>query len=367
MSSPRVQAGVFLGDGSYEVREFPAPGAPPGGAVLAVEAVGLCGSDLAELHGVADVPGQTFPVVPGHETVARILEITSEAAAAWGLAEGDRVCVDEVLRCGACPACRAGDPFCSQMQVYGYTLGVDHGSGLWGGYGERMTVLPGTNLHRVPDDIPAEELTMFEPLANAVNWVQRAGAQLGDVVVVQGPGHQGLACVIAARAAGASQVIVTGVAGDELRFDAARALGADTTIDVTQTDPVARVGDLTGGRMADVVMDVAAVTTATVPLAVELVRPHGCVLLAGLKHFRPVEGLITDLIVLKSLTVVGGAGFTPTSMRSAVALLVSDRVDRSVLVGDVVTLDRLGEGLALLGREVEGRDSVHVTLSLAGT
>jgi threonine dehydrogenase-like Zn-dependent dehydrogenase len=367
MSSPTVRAGVFLGDGRYEVREFAAPSAPPGGAILAVEAVGLCGSDLAELQGVADVPGQTFPVVPGHETVARILEITPEAAAAWGLAEGDRVCVDEVLRCGVCAACRAGDPACAQMQVYGYTLGVERDSGLWGGYGERMTVLPGTNLHRVPDDIPAEELTMFEPLANAVNWVQRAAVRLGDVVVIQGPGHQGLACVIAARAAGASQVIVTGVAGDELRFEAARALGADATIDVTETDPVARVGELTAGHMADVVMDIAAVTTATVPLAVGLARPYGHVLLAGLKHFRPVEGLITDLIVLKSLTVVGGAGFTPASMRAAVALLVSDRVDRSVLVGDVVTLDRLGEGLALLGREIEGRDSVHVSLAMTGS
>lgn len=365
MSGGTVRAGVFVGDGSYEVREFPAPTPPPGGAVLAVEAVGLCGSDLAQLQGIADVPGQTYPVVPGHETVARILEITPDASRAWRLTEGDRVCVDEVLRCGVCAACRAGDPTCERMHVYGYTLGVDEGSGLWGGYGEQMTVLPGTNLHRVPDGIPAEELTMFEPLANAVNWVQRSAVTLGDVVVVEGPGHQGLACVLAARAAGASQVIVTGVAGDEQRFDAARALGADATIDVTQVDPVARVGELTGGHMADVVMDVAAVATATIPLAVQLARPYGRVQLAGLKHFQPVEGLITDLIVLKSLTVTGGAGFTPASIRAAVALLTSDRVDRSVLVGDVVTLDTLGEGLALLGREIPGRDSVHVSLRLA--
>jgi len=112
-------------------------------------------------------------------------------------------------------------------------------------------------------------------------------------------------------------------------------------------------------------MDLAAVATATVPLAVQLVRNRGTILLAGLKHFAPVEGLITDLIVLRQLTLVGGAGYTPASMRTAVDLLVSDRFDRRALVGDVVTLDTLDEGMALLARSAPGRDSVHVSLKHA--
>ena len=359
--SETVRAGVFTGDGKWEVRELASPDPPEGGAVLRVEAVGLCGSDLAQLHGGVGVPGETFPVVPGHETVGRIEKITPEAAQAWGLSEGDRVCVDEILRCGECRACRAGDPDCTAMRVYGYTFGVDDGSGLWGGYGERMAILPRTNLHRVPDDIPAHELTMFEPLANAVHWVQRAGVGLGDTVVIEGPGHQGLACLVAARAAGAAHVIVTGTTADAQRFDAARALGADATIDVQNEDPVARVGELTGGRMADVVMDIAAVTTATIPLATQLVRNRGTILLAGLKHFAPVE-LISDLIVFRMLTIVGGAGYTPASMAAAVDLWTSERANRDVMVGDVVTLDSLDEGMALLARELPDRDSVHVSL-----
>jgi threonine dehydrogenase-like Zn-dependent dehydrogenase len=358
-----VRAGVFPGDGTFDVREFAAPEPPPGGGVLAVEAVGLCGSDLAQLDGVKDVPGQQYPVVPGHEIVGRILKLTPEAAREWSLEAGDRVCVDEIVKCGACAGCRAGS-FCWNMQLYGYTMTVDDGPGLWGGYGEQMALLPGTNLHKVPGDISATELTMFEPLASAVNWVQRVGVQLGDTVVVQGPGHQGLACVMAARAAGATRIIVTGTSADGKRFDAARALGADEVIDVDAEHPVKRVRELTNGQMADVVMDVAAVTTATVPLAVDLAAMNGRVLLAGLKLHKPVEGLVSDQIVLKSLTVVGGAGFTPASMRVAVDLLVTGRVDRSVLVGDVVTLDTLGEGLDLLARRIEGRDSVHVSLRL---
>jgi len=357
-----VRAGVFAGDGTWEVRDLPEPTPPAGGAVLRVEAVGLCGSDLAQLHGGVGVPGETFPVVPGHEIVGRIDTITPEANAAWGLEEGDRVCVDEILRCGECTACRTGSVDCTAMHVYGYTLGLDRDSGCWGGYAEKMALLARTNLHRVPDDVPAAELTMFEPMANAVHWVERAGVRLGDTVVVEGPGHQGLACVVAARAAGAATVIVTGTATDGMRFEAARALGADATVDVESEDPVARVRELTAGRMADVVMDVAAVATSTIPLAVAMVKTRGTVLLAGLKHFEPVEGLITDLVVFRQLTLVGGAGFTPGSMAVAVELLAAGRFDRAALVGDTVTLDNLDEGIGLLARAIPGRDSVHVSL-----
>jgi len=81
--SGTVRAGVFTGDGNWDVRELPAPTPPDGGAVLWVEAVGLCGSDLAQVHGGIGVPGEVFPVVPGHEIVGRIEKITPEAAAAW--------------------------------------------------------------------------------------------------------------------------------------------------------------------------------------------------------------------------------------------------------------------------------------------
>jgi threonine dehydrogenase-like Zn-dependent dehydrogenase len=356
-----VRAGVFTGDSRHEVRSFPEPDPPPGGAVLRVEACGLCGSDLAQHEGGVGVPGERFPVVPGHEIVGRVAKLTDAGASAWGLAEGDRVCVDEILRCGTCSACRAGEPDCVAMQVYGYTMGVDDGPGLWGGYGELMAVRPGTNLHRVPDDVPAAELTMFEPLANAVHWVGRAGVALGDTVVVEGPGHQGLACLVAALAAGAARVVVTGTGDDAVRLDAARHLGAAATVDVDAEDPVTRVAELTDGRMADVVMDLAAVATATVPLALQLARTRGTVLLAGLKHFRPVEGLVSDLIVLRQLTLVGGAGYTPTAMARAVALLVSGAVDRGPLVGETVTLDALDEGVALLARAAD-HDAVHVSL-----
>jgi threonine dehydrogenase-like Zn-dependent dehydrogenase len=344
------RAVVFGGDDTHEIREFTIPEPPDGGAVLRVEAVGLCGSDLAQHAGVHLIPGTSaFPVVPGHETVGRVWRLGRDAA--LGVREGDRVAVDEVLS--------AQPP----LAVYGYTMPIDHdGGGLFGGYGEYMVVLPGTRLHRLRDDQPAAELTVFEPMANAVNWAEIAGVRSGHTVVVEGPGHQGLAVLEAVLAAGADTVIVTGAAGDDVRLDAARAIGAHEVIDVSATDAIARVRELTGGRMADVVMDISP-AVASVPIALDLVAFRGTVLLAGLKHFAPVDGIVTDKIVVQGLRVFGGSGYTPESMAKAVDLINTGAIDVSHLRGEVFGLDEIDEALGLLARAIPGRDAVRVSLA----
>lgn len=343
------RAAVFLGNGSYEIRELPVPTPPPGGAVLQVEAVGLCGSDVAQFHGVELVPGgSAFPVVPGHETVGRVVALASDAE--LGVAEGDRVAVDEILSVSP------------TFRIYGYSDMTGAGEvGLWGGYGEYMELFAGTRLHKLPDDLPAAELTVFEPLANAVNWVGIAGVQEGDTVVVQGPGHQGLAVLEAVLAKKPSVVVVTGTSADGLRLGAATAIGATATVMVDTDDPVAAVKDLTGGMGADKVFDVAT-AVQTVPLSLELVRFNGTVLLAGLKHFAEVPGLVTDKIVVNGLRVFGGSGFTPDSMAEAVELLRSGAVKTDVMAGEVFGLDGIEEAMALLSRADPSRDAVRVSL-----
>lgn len=342
------RAAVFLGDGTYEVREFAVPTPPPGGAVLQVEAVGLCGSDVAQFHGVELVPGgSAFPVVPGHETVGRVVALAPDAE--LGVAEGDRVAVDEILS------------IFPSMQIYGYSDMTGAGEvGLWGGYGEYMEIFAGTRLHPLPSDVPAAELTVFEPLANAVNWVAIAGVQEGDTVVVQGPGHQGLAVLEAVLARKPSKVVVTGTAADELRLSAARDIGATLTVD--SSDAVTAVRDLTGGAGADVVFDIAT-AVQTVPLALDLVRFQGTVLLAGLKHFAEVPGLVTDKIVVNGLKLLGGSGFTPDSMAEAVELLRSGKVRTDVMRGQVFGLDGIEEAMSLLARADPSKDAVRVSLA----
>jgi threonine dehydrogenase-like Zn-dependent dehydrogenase len=347
--SETCRAAVFLGDGNYEVREFPVPDPPPGGAVLQVEAVGLCGSDVAQSVGVVLVPGASvFPVVPGHETVGRVVELAPDAQ--LGVAEGDRVAVNEILM--------AAGP----LRLYGYSdMRGDGEVGLWGGYGEYMEIVPGTELLKMSSEPPAEHLTLFEPLASAVNWVDIVGVHEKETVVVQGPGHQGLAVLEAVLAKQPRQVIVTGTSDDELRLDAAKEIGATNVVRVDKEDAHELVYDLTRGMGADVVFDVAT-ATATVPMALDLARSGGRILLAGLKHYAEIPGLVTDHIVLKSLQLFGGAGFTPQSMAKAVALIEAGDVRTDVVAGEVFDLDHIDDAMSLLTRSVPGKDAVRVGL-----
>ncbi len=344
---------VFNGDGTFQLRDdFPVPEPPAGGGVLKVEAVGMCGSDVAQLHGHQHVPGEKSPLVPGHEIVGRVHALADDAN--LGVAVGDRVAVDLVVRA----AVTENNPF-GLGEVYGYTMGLEDGHGLWGGYGEYMGVLPNTHLVKLTDDIDAAELTLFEPLANVCNWFSRMPVGEGETVVVQGPGHMGLVYAAEAKRRGAETVIVTGTGADALRLEVAREVGADVTVDVTATDLVAFVAEITGGAMADMAVDLAD-ATATVPLCLSLVRQGGKVQLAGLKNLAPVE-MITDLIVLKGLTVQGGSGSTPSSMREAVEILNSGEFPTGPLLGEVFGLDQIDQAMALLQRTAD-HDAVRVGL-----
>lgn len=326
--------------------------------MLRVESVGLCGSDVAQLHGHHHVPGEVAPVVPGHEIVGRVHALAADAD--LGVTVGQRVAVDLVRRCGRCAACRAASPLCEEMRLYGYTVPLSERSGLYGGYGEYMEVLSGTRLLALTDGVPAEELTIFEPLANAANWLGAAQVGPGVTVVVEGPGHMGLVTAALAALWGAGPIVVTGKGRDAHRLSVAHQVGADHTVDIDAEDPVAKVAELTGGRMADVVVDLAD-EPESVQLALEMVRFGGTVLLAGLKDRRTV-GVVSDMVPLKALRVLGGAGSTPESMDTAVSLLNAGRVPTKPLAGVVFSLDQIDDAMRLLTRTDPDRDAVRVGL-----
>ena len=346
----KCRAMVFNGDGTYELRQFDKPKPPAGGAVIKVEAVGMCSSDLEQIKGHKHVPGEVAPVVAGHEMVGRVEALANDAR--FPVAVGDRVAVDLILRTGL---------YHEKLLLYGYTMGLDVLNGLWGGYGEYMNIVPGTNLMKLTESLPAEHLTIFEPLANAVNWVGIAGVRQGDAVVVQGPGHVGLMCIVAARVAGASCIIATGTSADGLRLEAARAAGAHHIINVDKEDVVQRVREITNGWGARVVMDITSMSTVAVQQAFDMVMFGGTVLLAGLKNGAPSQ-IVTDKIVLTALTVRGGAGSTEQSMQTAVKYLNEGHVPTEALLGEVLSLDRFDEALLLLKRQHPQREAIRVTI-----
>jgi len=346
------RAVVFAGDGTWELRDdFSVPEPPAGGAVLAVEAVGLCHSDVAQLAGHHHVPGEVNPVVPGHEIVGRVHALADDAD--LGVAVGDRVAVDIVWYGPP----YEGNPF--GVRCYGYSFGLDEGAGLWGGYGEYMAVLPGTHLAKLTDDVSAEELTLFEPLSNMVAWLGQAGFQAGQTIVIQGPGHMGLTCAAYSKSLGAANVIVTGTDEDALRLEVAREVGADHVVDVTVDDPVQVVMDLTGGFGAAVAVDLAS-APATPSLCFDLVHHRGTVIWAGLKDRQAVP-VVTDKAVMKGLRVMGGAGGDAGSVDEAARILNEGGFPTAPLLGAVVGLDEVDRAMALLHRTCD-EDAVRAVL-----
>jgi threonine dehydrogenase-like Zn-dependent dehydrogenase len=360
-----ARALVLVEPGRLEERSFPLPEIGAEDGLLRVTATGICGSDVHQFHGrLAGAPCVT-PTVPGHEIVGVLEQAGPAALARWGVAEGDLVVLEEVVTCGECQRCRAGGPGCERMRVYGLSTKVDEPPGLWGGYATHVYLHPRVQLHRVPDGVSAEEAALFVPIANGIRWGATVpGTRPGDTVVVLGPGQQGLGCLVGALSAGATRVFVTGRTADAERLAVAERLGAAATVDVDRVDPVATVGELTGGRGADIVVDATAGAVAAIPQAIEMTRSGGTVILGGLKGMAEIPGFVSDKVVLKQLRLQGVGGHDHASVAAALELIASRRFPLEAMRTHVMALRDAEAAIRLVGREgaTGGPDPIHVTL-----
>ncbi|HEY1969558.1 MAG TPA: zinc-binding dehydrogenase [Pseudonocardia sp.] len=318
-------AAVTLDAGRTELRRIALPTDLAGGGLLRVAAAGVCGSDVAAYQR----PGLPARIM-GHENVGRIAALDPAAAARWRVEVGDRVLVEEYLPCGHCDLCRAGEHrYCAVTDAAGAaplrfgTTPVTVAPALWGGYSQYQYLHPDAMLHRLPDTVGDEAATFALPIANGIQFLQiECGVRPGDRVLVLGPGQQGLGAVIAAREAGA-RVVVAGRATDGVRLAAAARLGA-ATVDVDADDLAAAWHRISGGRHADLVLDVAAGSQHTVDSALTLVRPGGTVALGA---SRPTDGgrLPVRALARAHLTVRGVRGHTFAAVRRALGVLAEGR------------------------------------------
>lgn len=360
----KARAAVQVADRTIELQEFEVPDEPqPGGALLRVEASGMCGSDVEQYVGAVAGTGLfEYPVIPGHEPIGRIARISPEARQAWGVDEGDRVAVEPFAPCGVCDRCTEGRyQFCRNRFMYAYTS-TSAGSGLWGGYADWMELRPNTVVHRLPDDLSTQDAVLFNPLGAGFEWAYlEAGTRPGDTVLVLGAGQRGLAAVIAAREAGAASIIVTGLTKDEPKLRLAREFGATHTINVEREDTVARVSELTGGRLADRVVDVSAFATQPVLDALECVRPGGTVVLAGAKGMKQVP-IVSDKLVMKGITLKGALGVRRWSYDQAIRIIGEHRYPLEKMHTHTFHLDQVEQAIHTLAGDVPGQEGIHVTV-----
>lgn len=374
-----VRAAVQVGPRQIEIQEFPRPEIGPDHGLLRVEANGICGSDVETYKG--HLGNATDPFIPGHEPLGIIEEVGDRAAQRWGVAPGDRVALEILVPCRSCPRCLTGRYQSCRNRTVGHGVTpLRVAPGLWGGLSEYLYLSPGAILHPVDKTLPAEVAVMFNPLGAGVRWAcHLGGAGLGDTVLVLGCGQRGLAAVIAARAAGAGTIIVTGLATDAHKLALAREFGADHTIVVDPPDfgsassepagpaaagqslTVRRVTELTDGELADVTLELTPMAAAPVTDALLATRHGGRVVLAGLKGGREVP-LVTDLIINRALTVVGAFGVDARAYAEAIRLIESRRFPLERLHTHTFGLDDTARAIEALAGELAGEAAVHVSV-----
>ena len=251
---------------------------------------------------------------------------------------------------------------CGSRKIYSY-IPLTEEPGLWGAYSQYMYIAPNAIVHKMSKSLPPELAVMFNPLGAGFRWaVEIPQTQIGDTVVILGPGQRGLASVIAARQAGAGTIIVTGLAADAKKLDVARALGADHTIDVQNENTVQRIREITKGRGADVVVEVTSYATLPVREALDYVRPGGTIVLAGVKGFKPVPDFISDLIVLKEITIKGAIGVTSSGYRKAIELIELGKHPLELMHTHNFRMEEAELAIKTLARQVDGQESIHSCL-----
>ena len=304
---------------------FPLPEVGEADAVLRVEACGLCGTDHEQYTGSMSAG---FAFIPGHEIVGVIEEIGPEAVSRWGVNRGDRVAVEVFQTCRACDECLSGDYIrCRRYglrDMYGY-VPVETEPALWGGYATHVYLSKDALVLPVPSSLDPVTATLFNPLGAGIRWgVTLPGTKAGDVVAVLGPGIRGLSALVAAKAAGAEFVMVTGHGErDRLRLETATLLGADLVVDVSTTDPAAALRTA-AGRLADVVVHVAANAPTALGQATACAAIGATVVVGGMQgDAEGTPGFHPDVLVRKVLRIVGARGVDATAYREAIAMLAA--------------------------------------------
>ena len=306
----KVKAAVKTGASQIEIQEFPMPEIADDSALMRMEVAGICGTDVK----MYKEPLRDGPVIMGHENIGYIAKAGREFTRRKGFKEGDLVFVEHYVACFKCEWCHRGEyRHCENTdwrsnpdgRRYGYTTS-NNPPHLWGGFAEYVYLPWNAVVHKVPDGVTPELAGLVTPMANGIEWsLFDGGVGYDSVVLIQGPGQQGLSQTVICKQAGAALIIVTGTSKDAARMEVAKLLGADYAIDVQKEDPLARIMEITGGKGVDVVLDcTAGAGTFPVMLGIEAMKRKGGTMvvqgeMGDFPNF-PIGKMTVKFITLKS-------------------------------------------------------------------
>ena len=301
------------------------PVAPVAGELVVKTAVGgVCGSDLHYYnHGGFGPVTMKEPMIPGHEVSGIVTDSGSDDS---GFSKGDLVAVSPSRPCYHCAYCLTGKHnHCENMQFYGSAMPMPH---IQGAFRQELTVKASQCV--AANGLSAGEAAMAEPFAVTLHATRRAGELLGKKVLITGCGPIGVLSIIAARRAGAAEIVATDIADNALAI--ASACGADKTINVL--DNAAELEAYSAGKGYFELMYECSGNVQALSSGIAALKPASVLMQLGLGGDMTLPMM---QLTAKEIDLRGSFRFHP-EFRTAVELMLSGLVDVKPLITHTVDL-----------------------------
>jgi threonine dehydrogenase-like Zn-dependent dehydrogenase len=350
--SGKMKALIFLGPGRIELIEKPIPQPGFGEALMKITTTTICGTDVHILRGEYPVrPGLTI----GHEPVG-IIAALGEGVSGYEI--GQRVIAGAITPCGHCHSCLDHHAAqCGGKPMGGWKFG----NTIDGAQAEYLIVPDAmTNLAVIPDHLSDEQVLMCpDIMSTGFGGAESGGIQIGDTVAVFAQGPIGLCASAGARLKGASQIIV--VDRNENRLRMSMRVGADVTVDLSQTNPVTEIMRLTNDRGVDVAIEALGLQE-TFESCLRVLKPGGTLSSLGVysKGLNiPLDAFDAGLGDHKIVTTLCPGG--KERMRRLMNIVSSGRVDLKPLVTHRFKLDEIVSAYELFAGQKDGVLKVAIT------
>ncbi|MBR3228305.1 MAG: alcohol dehydrogenase catalytic domain-containing protein [Erysipelotrichaceae bacterium] len=330
-----MKAILQYGPNDLRYEEIPYPQCEPGGMIMKVMAVGLCGSDIRNLT-TDSLPGK-YPHIWGHEHAGIIKEVGPEYKGEFK--PGDRVIYWATRACGQCAECRAGNSnYCLNKNEYTFRQG---------GFAQYIpipeVIVKRGGVVRLPDELGFEAYSVIEPMMSVNGCQQRLNINFRDTVLICGAGPLGCLHAKVAKIRGAKRVIMTEIASK--RLEGVEKFGVDVKIDASKVDQIEEVLKLTGGRGADKVI-VANPSTISQQQSLKMCKPGGIISFFGGVAKGAMTEIDSNIIHYKGLTIMGQTGGDALAQDTAQELVFSGRVDYREFITCTMPLCRITEAIA---------------------
>jgi len=292
MTKQRMKAVVLEGIKNLKIIEREIPKINENEALVAIKAVGICGSDVHyyEQGKIGRYIVQN-PLVLGHETSGEVVAIGEKVRK---VKVGDRVAIEPGHTCGKCKYCKEGRyNLCPEVKFFA-TPPID-------GALCEYVVVPEDYLFRIPNEMSFEIATLAEPLSVGIHAAQRSNIKMGDTVLILGLGPVGLLSILAAKSYGASKIIAVDI--ETIRLEAAKKIGATYVLNGKDEAIRQKILDFTNGEGPDVTFETAGSKT-TYEVAFEVTKRGGRIVTIGLLAEDKIP-LNVNAIVDNEYTIYG--------------------------------------------------------------